>query len=117
MKKTLTPAQQKLRQMSPTTVYGRRPTAAPLPPQASRQMAPGGDRPMGVAPAPRPNPIPMSPAEATSRAKTQAMRGTMTSGPVGVPDATQPGFRSGLTPTAMAEGGKVRKSKPKAKRK
>lgn len=93
-------------------------TRAPLPPQAPRKLAPGGDRPLGVAPAPMPNPMPMSAGEAQSRARTQAMRGGLPGGAVGIPAATQPGFRPGPSPTAMAEGGKVKaKSKTKAKRK
>ena len=47
---------------------------APPPVAAPQELAPSGDRPMGVAPAPLENPIPMSAAEAASRAQTQAQR-------------------------------------------
>jgi len=46
---------------------------APEPAAAPTERTPDG-RPVGVAPAPLENPIPMSPAEAASRAQTQAQR-------------------------------------------
>lgn len=44
------------------------------PAAAPQELAPSGDRPMGVAPPPLPNPEPMSEAEAASRQKTQQKR-------------------------------------------
>jgi hypothetical protein len=48
---------------------------APEPIGAPSEAAPGGDRPLGVAPAPLVNPEPMSPEEAASRQQTQIERG------------------------------------------
>lgn len=95
----------------------RRPAQIPLnnPVAAPKAMAPTGNRPMGVAPAPLTNPMPMSGLEAQSRVKTAAQRGVQMPQQAIRPAAEmQPGFRSGLTPTAMAGGGKVRKPAKKS---
>ena len=87
----------------------------PNPPAAPKVAAPLNNRPMGVSPAPMPNPMPMSPAEQRGRMQAAATRGTMPPQRVMRPAVeAQPGFRSGPTPTAMAEGGKVRKPAKKS---
>lgn len=48
---------------------------SPEPIAAPQELAPSGDRPMGVSPPALENPEPMSPEEAASRAQTQAERG------------------------------------------
>ena len=101
----------------------KRPTQIPLhnPVAAPKVAAPGGGRPMGVAPPPLQNPTPMSGLEAQSRVKTAAQRGApMPQQAIRPAFEMQPGFRSEPTPVAMAGGGKVRKSAKKtskAKRK
>jgi len=98
---------------------GARPMPKPVataanPVAAPKAAAPLNNRPMGVTPPPLPNPMPMSPAEQRGRMQAAAKRGTMPPQQVMRPAAeSQPGFRSGPTPTAMAEGGKVRKSAKK----
>jgi hypothetical protein len=75
------------------------PSPAPQPPPAAPQeMAPSGNRPMGVAPAPTVNPVPPSPGEAASRAQTQARRRGTTGEPV-VPPA--PPAPAGVTREAF----------------
>lgn len=61
-------------QEGPTGVQPQNRVNAPPPLAAPQELAPSGDRPMGVAPPPLPNPEPMSQAEAASRAQTQRKR-------------------------------------------
>lgn len=86
---------------------------AGTPPAAPSQMAPSGNRPMGVAPQPLPNPMPMSPGEVQGRMRAARQRGVMPPQQAFLPGAeVQPGFNPNQ-PVAMAEGGRVRKKATK----